>query len=213
MAVVAAASGAVAGWALAPVVGRRHPSMHRLERPVLAAATGVSCAAMALRFDDPVTVLAFGVLCAGLVLSAAIDLHTRRLPREVTYATLAAGAPVLTVAALVEGDAARILTMAGGAVLALLAMLVIHACSRGGMGDGDVRFSPLLGAYLGWLSLAHVAVGLFLGFVFGAVVGLVAMAVGLAGRRTSLPFGPFLAAGTVVAVLAGQPLIDGLWGP
>jgi prepilin signal peptidase PulO-like enzyme (type II secretory pathway) len=38
------------------------------------------------------------------------------------------------------------------------------------------------------------------------------MAIGSAGRRTAIPFGPFLAAGTVVAVLMGQPIIDLLWG-
>ena len=44
------------------------------------------------------------------------------------------------------------------------------------MGDGDVRLSPLLGAYLGWLNPGFVAVGLFLGFFAGAVVGVAMMA-------------------------------------
>jgi leader peptidase (prepilin peptidase)/N-methyltransferase len=56
-----------------------------------------------------------------------------------------------------------------------------------------------------------VPVGLFLGFLFGAVVGVAALAVGSAGRKTAIPFGPFLAAGTVVGVLAGQAIIDAVW--
>ena len=79
------------------------------------------------------------------------------------------------------------------------------------MGDGDVRLAPLLGMYLGWLNPGIVPVGLFLGFVLGAVVGVAAMAAGAAGRRTKLPFGPFLAVGTVLAVFVGQWCVDLIW--
>jgi leader peptidase (prepilin peptidase)/N-methyltransferase len=87
-------------------------------------------------------------------------------------------------------------------------MACVYVLSRGGMGDGDVRLSPLLGAYLGWLNPGFVAVGLFLGFLAGAVVGLALMAAGRGGRKTAVPFGPFLAVGTIAAVWLGQPSID-----
>jgi leader peptidase (prepilin peptidase)/N-methyltransferase len=51
-------------------------------------------------------------------------------------------------------------------------------------------------------------VGLFYGFILGAVVGVVMMIIGKAGRQTQLPFGPFLAAGSIVAIFYGQNLID-----
>ena len=76
------------------------------------------------------------------------------------------------------------------------------------MGDGDVRLSPLLGAYLGWLNPGLVAVGLFMGFLAGAAVGVAMMTRGRAGRKTAVPFGPFLALGTVVAVFVGQRCLD-----
>ncbi len=167
---------------------------------------------MATQFDSIVTITAFCVLCTGLVVLTAIDLHTRRLPREISYSTLAIGAPLLVVAALVDDSPEQIATMLAGAALALIAMLALYHVSRGGMGDGDVRMAPLLGAYLGWMSLAHVPVGLFLGFLFGAAVGVVAMIVGTAGRKTTIAFGPFLAAGTIVAIVVGDTIIDGLWG-
>jgi leader peptidase (prepilin peptidase)/N-methyltransferase len=95
-----------------------------------------------------------------------------------------------------------------GAAIALAFMGLVYIGSRGGMGDGDVRLSPLLGAYLGWLNPGIVAVGLFIGFFVGAVVGVAMMATGRAGRKTAVPFGPFLALGTIVAVFAGQRCID-----
>ena len=95
-----------------------------------------------------------------------------------------------------------------GAACALAFMAIVYVASRGGMGDGDVRLSPLLGAYLGWLNPGFVAVGLFTGFLAGAVVGVAMMAGGRAGRRTAVPFGPFLALGTIVTVFIGQRCVD-----
>jgi len=126
---------------------------------------------------------AFCVFAAGLVALTAIDLRTKRLPREITYTTLAVGAPLLVVAALVRHQPVRIGQTALGAAIALLIMLAVYLASRGGMGDGDVRLSPLLGAYLGWLNPGIVPVGLLFGFFGGAVVGVVLLAVGRAGPQ------------------------------
>ena len=71
--------------------------------------------------------------------------------------------------------------------------------------------APLLGLHMGYLNPGIVPIGLFLGFLLGAVVGVAAMAFGKAGRRTALPFGPFLAAGTVLAVFIGQWGVDLVW--
>jgi len=166
---------------------------------------------MAVHFGPHWETVAFCVLCAGLLALTWIDLRTKRLPREITYTTFALGVPFLVVAALVRDEPRKAWTMLGGAAIALAFMWLLYAVSRGGLGDGDVRLSPLLGAYLGWLGLPFVPVGLFLGFLFGSIVGVAAMAIGRAGRRTALPFGPFLAAGTVVAIFVGRPIIDWLW--
>jgi leader peptidase (prepilin peptidase)/N-methyltransferase len=62
--------------------------------------------------------------------------------------------------------------------------------------------------YLGWLNPGIVAPGLFFGFIFGAIVGIAAMALTKSGKDTALPFGPFLALGAVVAVFVGQQFVD-----
>ncbi len=182
-----------------------------IEPLVLELGTAALFVAIVLRFEDSVETVAFCVLVAGLLALSWIDLRIKRLPREISYTTLAIGAPLLVVAALVDDEPRRIWTMVLGAVLATLFMWAVHVLSRGGMGDGDVRLSPLLGAYLGWLGLAYVPVGLFLAFLAGSIVGVIGMIVGRAGRRTALPFGPFLAIGTVVAVFVGDAIIDRIW--
>jgi leader peptidase (prepilin peptidase)/N-methyltransferase len=164
-----------------------------------------------LHFGAAAVLPAFCILGAALVALTWIDLRDRRLPREITYVAFLLGAVALTVAALVDDEPRRIWTMLFGAALALAIMGAIYLGSRGGLGEGDVRLAPLLGLYLGWLNPGIVPVGLFYGFVLGAVVGVAMMAAGKAGRRTALPFGPFLAAGTVAAVFAGQWFVDMLW--
>jgi len=191
---------------------RRCHSRIGIEPIVLEVSTAILFSLTAWHFGGSMRTIAFCALMAGLVALTWIDLHTKRLPREITYTTAAIGAPLLCVAALTEGEPRRILTMLLGAVIATALMGLIYLVSRGGMGDGDVRLSPLLGLYLGWLNPGIVPVGLFYGFLMGAVVSLLLMMVGKVGRRSSIPFGPFLAAGTVLAIFIGQGYVDGLMG-
>ena len=164
---------------------------------------------MAIRFEDMrAAIPAYCILMSVLLAQTAIDLKTKRLPREITYTGMVLGAVALTVAAVVIEEPERIWMMVLGAVIALAAMWLIYTLSRGGMGDGDVRLAPLLGMYLGWLNPGMVLPGLFFGFIAGAVVGVAMMALDRAGRRTAVPFGPFLALGTVVAIFVGQHFVD-----
>lgn len=179
-----------------------------IEPLVLEVSTSLLFGLMAWHFGWSWRLPAYCVLMAGLVALSWIDLHTKRLPREITYWTAGIGIPLLCVAALVEHQPKRIWMMALGAAIALAVMALIYALSRGGMGDGDVRLSPLLGAYLGFLNPGLAPVGLFFGFVAGAVVGVIILIAHKGDRRTAVPFGPFLALGTVVAFFAGQSYID-----
>ncbi len=185
--------------------GRRNT----IEVAGLAAASVALVALMAIRFADmPIAIPAYAVLMVVLVVQTWIDLRTRRLPREITYAGLAIGAPLLVVAALVADEPRRIWAMLTGAALALAALWSIHAASRGGMGEGDVRLAPLLGMYLGWIGLALVPVGLLFAFVAGAVASAVLLATRRPDRRSTIAFGPFLAIGTVAAIMLGEPFLD-----
>jgi leader peptidase (prepilin peptidase)/N-methyltransferase len=85
-------------------------------------------------------------------------------------------------------------------------LLVAALAYPGGMGMGDVKLAAVMGLFLG----ASVAVAMLAAFVLGTVVGLAIMARrGVKeGRKTAIPFGPFLAAGGVLAVLVGPQLLD-----
>lgn len=178
---------------------------------IIEIATATIFVLFGLEFGADPVLPAFCILGAALVALVWIDLHEYRLPREITYTAFALSSIVIVVAALWNDEPERIWQAALGAGIALALMGLIYTVSRGGMGDGDVRLAPLLGLHLGYLNPGVVLVGLFWGFLIGAVVGLIAMGVGKAGRKTALPFGPFLAVGTVAAVFAGQWFVDLVW--
>lgn len=199
----------IASWIALRGRCRRCAASIGWEPIVVELAAVAASVAVAIRFrEQPWAVAAHVVLAGALVAQTAIDLRTRRLPREVTYTAIALGLPLLVVAALVGGTPERIAMALGGAALATLMMGLIHVAARGGMGAGDVRFAPLLGLYLGWQNPGLVPIGLFLAFALGSVGGLAYMAVTGFRRRAAVPFGPFMACGAFVAMFVGQDILD-----
>jgi leader peptidase (prepilin peptidase)/N-methyltransferase len=77
------------------------------------------------------------------------------------------------------------------------------------MGFGDVKLSGVLGLYTGWLGWGAWAVGLFLGFFLGGLFGIALLVAKKGGRKTAVPFGPFMLLGALAAVLVGPELAQG----
>jgi leader peptidase (prepilin peptidase)/N-methyltransferase len=144
--------------------------------------------------------LALAFVC---VVLAVIDATTRLLPNRITYPAFPSIALLLVVASLGVGDLGRLVRALLAAAAVGTLFLVLALISPRGMGLGDVKLAPTLGLALGWLSWPAVAVGLFSAFLIGGVLGLGAMAVLHLGRKALVPFGPSLAAGALLGVLAG----------
>ena len=175
--------------------------------PLIELATAMLFALAALRFGLAVELAAYAVLFAALVAITAIDIELKLVPKRIVWPTFGAGVVLLSAASVLQSEPRRLLDGAGGAVVAFAVLFVIHFISPRGMGFGDVRLAALLGLFLGWIGPAHVGLGLFAGFVAGGVSGIAALATGRS-RKSALPFAPFLAFGTVLAVLWGRPILD-----
>ncbi len=176
--------------------------------PGVEVATAALFAAAALRFGADPALPAYLVFFASLLAVSVIDFEHKIIPNRIIYPTIGLCLPLLALAALVDGDGGRLVRALVGAAVAWGFLFLVNLVYPAGMGFGDVRLSFVLGLMLGWLSLSHVVAGLFLGFVLGAVVGLGLVLFGGRSRKDAVPFGPFLAAGAVLAVLVGRPLID-----
>jgi leader peptidase (prepilin peptidase)/N-methyltransferase len=115
---------------------------------------------------------------------------------------------LLAIPVLVHGDGGAAVRALVGAVALFLLYGVLWFIRPDGMGLGDVKLAGVLGLYLGYLSWAHLAVGAFGGFLLGGVVGAVLLVAGRAGRKSKIPFGPFMLAGAWLAVPFAGSLAD-----
>lgn len=176
--------------------------------PAVEAGTAALFAGLALRFPLDWELGAFLLLGAGLAAISLIDLEHYIVPNRILVVLTPAGGAALALAAAAEGEWGALGRGATGGVVAFAGLLVVHLISPRGMGMGDVKLAFVLGLFLGWLSWGHVALGLFLGFLLGAIVGGALVVTGSRGRRDAVPFAPFLAAGTLLAVFWGRPLLD-----
>ena len=222
IAVVCGALGIAVG-AFLPVVIERVPATARVARSpfpevgaswhtasgrVLVAGTALLFAAIGARFHDSWALPAFLLLGGALVALSVIDLRHFLLPNRIIYPVTGASIVLLGIAAIAEGDLDAFGRALLCAVGAFGVFLVLHLVSPRAMGFGDVRLAFLLGLDLGWLGAGEVVLGLLLGFFYGAAIGLVLLVSGARSRRDHIPFGPFLAAGALTALIAGQAILD-----
>lgn len=176
--------------------------------PLIELATGALFALAAYKFGVSADAVAYAAFFWVLVVLTVIDLDYKLLPNRVVYPAFVAGWVVLVVAAFVSGEPRRLVTAAIGAALCGGFFFLVAFIYPAGMGGGDVKLAFVLGTFLGYLGIGLVVVGMFLSFLLGAVIGLIAMAATGGGRKMQIPFGPFLALGTVIAIFAGPKLLD-----
>lgn len=172
--------------------------------PLVEAGTAALFVAVAARFGYSWALPAYLYLAAIAIALAAIDLDVMRLPNVIVLPSYLVAAALLVPAALLGGGVAPIVR--GLAAAALLWVFYRGLAHFGGMGGGDVKLAPLLGFYLGWLGWDAVAIGAFAAFLLGGVAGVVLMATRLAGRKSRIPFGPYMLAGAFLAVFAAAPI-------
>jgi leader peptidase (prepilin peptidase)/N-methyltransferase len=158
--------------------------------------------ATANTFGFTLQLFAYGLMIAMALEQTLVDFCTHRLARGVTMRAALAGGPLLTLAAINIDETARIATMFGAIIAALVFFLVLSFMSKGGIGSGDVRLAPVLAMFLGWLSWQHVYIGLASGFILGGIWTFALIVTGKASRSSRIAFGPFLCVGAVATLFA-----------
>lgn len=179
---------------------------------VVEATTGVLFALVVLRFGVAWEVLAYAYLAAVGLALALIDLDVHRLPDAIVLPSYPVMAALLGVASLAPGTgtgAAALLRAAIGGVALFALYFLLMVIKPGGMGFGDVKLAGILGAALAWLGWGSWVIGAFAAFVLGGVFSLGLLAARRAGRRTAIPFGPWMLVGAAVGVGWGEALWSG----
>ena len=150
--------------------------------------------------DEPAEVALACVFLFTLAVITVTDLELRIIPNKVLLGAVVIGVALIVAFAL---DTLAERAIAGGAAFALL--FVVALAYPQGMGMGDVKLAAVLGLYLG----RAVAPAMLFGFALGAAYGAILIArYGAEARKRAVPFGPFLAAGSVIALFVGDDVVD-----
>jgi leader peptidase (prepilin peptidase) / N-methyltransferase len=165
-------------------------------------ATALLLVGCVLAFGVTLKAAAAGIGCAALVVATATDLERRIVPN---WVVLPAAAAVLALQTVAHPSPVWAVGAVGAAGFFFLAALAYP----GGMGMGDVKLALLIGAMLG----RTTPVGIMLGLLLGLIPSVVLIARhGSGARKLAIPFAPFLAAGAVVALFAGDHILNAYLG-
>lgn len=198
----------VVGWLLLRGRCRDCGELISARYPVVEAGTAVAFGAIAAYFGPVANLPAFLYLTATAIVLALIDIDVHRLPNAIVLPSYVVGAVLLAVPSIVAGDHGQLLRAAIGAITLYAFYFALVLVYPAGMGFGDVKLAGVLGMYLAWLGWAELVVGAFAGFLLGGVVGAGLMLAGRAGRKSKIPFGPFMLMGAFAAIFFAEAIGD-----
>jgi leader peptidase (prepilin peptidase) / N-methyltransferase len=174
----------------------------RRDRVPVAVAAVLGVALLAWRLGPRPDLPAFAYLMVVGVALTAVDVRLRRLPDPLTLPSYGAGLVLLGAAAPFTPGGGDRLTAALTGLAALWALFAVQwFIVPSAMGFGDVKLSGVLGLYLGWLGPDAWVLGVLAMFLLGGLYSAVLLIVRRARFRSTIPFGPFMLAGTLTGVL------------
>src|SRR5690606_25443495 len=119
------------------------------------------------------------------------------------------GGVLLAVAGILPADYDSLIRAGIGTAVMFVAYFLMAIAYPGGMGFGDVKLAGVLGLFLAWLGWGELLVGAFAAFVLGGVFSIILLALRRAGRKSGIPFGPWMLAGAWVGIFLGDSIFAG----
>lgn len=145
--------------------------------------------------------------CSSMIVISFIDLDFQIIPDVITLPGIIIGflgasffIPDIFGSTIIGFKTSLLGFFIGGGLFYLIAVL-----SKGGMGGGDIKMMAMVGAFLGWKA---VLLTTFIGSLTGSIVGIFLMVSKGMGRKTKIPFGPFLAFGAIITLFFGRVILD-----
>ncbi|WP_022891208.1 prepilin peptidase [Agromyces subbeticus] len=208
-ALIAALVGAAFGWW--PLAAWAAHAMHdermsrRTVRVTAAIVTAAAFGALTWRFGLTWLLPALLAFAACATVLSIVDLAEHRLPNAVVFPALGAVAVLLVPASWAGSAWLPMLWALAGAAAMFAVYLLLALISPSSMGMGDVKLALVIGLLVGWFGLSTWLLGLLGAFVVGGVIAIIALALRRVTLRGSIPFGPSMLAGALLALLVVGP--------
>ncbi|MBP8718620.1 MAG: prepilin peptidase [Candidatus Atribacteria bacterium] len=172
--------------------------------PLVEFLTGIIYLLLFLRYGLQLVTFVYMFFCSALIIITFIDLKENIIPDVLSLPFLLLGFLMSFFLKNLSPINSLLGILAGGGVLLLVAILGSFLFKKEAMGGGDIKLAAMVGAFLGWqLTL----LSLFLSFFTGAIIGIVIL-IKNKGESDPIPFGPFIALGTIIALFFGNSIIN-----
>jgi leader peptidase (prepilin peptidase) / N-methyltransferase len=175
--------------------------------PLVELGTGLAWLGLGLVYGyDPILPLLLLLASASIAL-AMIDFDTMTLPNVITYPIFVITGVYLVGLGVYSGDIDSLINAGIGAAIYFAFFFLMWFLTGGrGLGFGDVKLAPTLGAIVGWYSVGGTLVGIMGAFILGGIPAGILLATGIVKKGTQIPFGPMLLVGAWTGVLFGDQL-------
>jgi leader peptidase (prepilin peptidase)/N-methyltransferase len=169
---------------------------------------GIVFGLMAWAVPDLAVLPAYLVFAATMVTLTVTDLQTKLIPNRILGPATASGIVLLAAGGLISAEFSALGRAAAGGFAYFGVLFILALIGRGALGFGDVKMSFIIGVFTGYLSLGYVVIAGVGAFIIAGIVAVVLLVTRRSGRKDTIPFGPFMTAAGIAAVVWGPAIAD-----
>lgn len=173
--------------------------------PLVESITGLGFLFFFLKYGLSGSFLTYTILYSILIIATAIDMEFQIIPNGLVLTGTIAGVILALTGLSINWKDAVIGMLIGGGTYLLVALLSQLVLKKEGMGGGDIKLMGMIGLMIGW---RLTALSILLSIYAGGFIGGLLLLFGIKKRGDAIPYGPFIAMGTIASVLFGNELIQ-----
>jgi len=177
-----------------------------IQYPVVEFLTGLIYLIIYLIYGLSIQSLVYLILSSALIIIAFIDLNEQIVPDVISLPGIGVGLILSFFVPYISFINSALGVVVGGGIILIIALVGSMIFKKEAMGGGDVKLAAMIGAFLGW---RYTIISLFLGFFLGALTGIILIMAKIKKREDAIPFGPFIALGSIITLLWGEKIL--LW--
>lgn len=156
------------------------------------------------RFKLNIDFFIYGFVLSLLIIVAFVDMKIKIIPDIIVLLILLGAIVHELLKLIIHKSFVNLLDNIIGLAVGGILFILIFAFSKGGIGGGDIKLISVLGFVLG---IPKIFLCIFLSFLFGAIASIVLLALGLKGKKDSIPFGPFIVLSFIITFFWGEEII------
>ena len=175
-----------------------------IQYPVVEFLTGLIYLIIYLIYGLSIQSLVYIILLSALIIIAFIDLQEQIIPDVISLPGIVVGLILSFIVPYMSFINSVLGTLVGGGIILIIAWVGSIIFKKEAMGGGDAKLTAMIGAFLGW---RYTIISLFLGFFLGALTGIILIMTKIKKREDAIPFGPFIALGSIITLLCGEKIL------